>query len=91
MTPAELKQALRCHIYSISGDCSQCPLKGKMYAVCSKELETEVLNYIDELEWRAKKAERALQIAADLGELCAPMEDYIEQAKRELAEEGKDG
>lgn len=89
MTSAELKQALHCHIYS--GECSQCPLKGKMYAVCSKELETEVLNYIDELEQRTKKAERALQIAADLGELCAPMEDYIEQAENELkGEESND-
>lgn len=61
MTPAELKQALRCHIYSIGGDCSQCPLQGKMYAVCSKELETEVLNYIDELESRVKKAENELK------------------------------
>lgn len=89
MTSAELKQALHCHIYS--GECSQCSLKGKMYAVCSKELETEVLNYIDELERRAKKAEMALQIAFDLGELCAPMEDYIEQAENELkGEESND-
>lgn len=89
MTSAELKQALHCHIYS--GECSQCPLKGKMYAVCSKELEMEVLSYIDELERRAKKAEMSLQIAFDLGELCAPIEDYIEQAENELkGEESND-
>lgn len=89
MTSAELKQALHCHIYS--GECSQCPLKGKMYAVCSKELEMKVLRYIDELERRAKKAEMGLQIAFDLGELCAPMEDYIEQAENELkGEESND-
>lgn len=107
MTPAELKQAIRCHIYSISGDCSQCPLKGKMYAVCSKELETEVLNYIDELEkksilfsieklqllqeiddigYYAKVVDRALQIAYDLGELCAPLDDYIAMARKEFEE-----
>lgn len=51
----------------------------------------EVLSYIDELERRAKRAEMLLQIAFDLGELCAPMEDYIEQAENELkGEESND-
>ena len=41
-------------------------------------------------EHRAEVAERALKIAEDLGELCAPAEDYIKQAEKELAEERKD-
>lgn len=40
-------------------------------------------------EHRAARAERALKIAEDLGELCAPVEDYINQAEKELAEERK--
>lgn len=36
---------------------------------------------------RAEVAERALKIAEDLGELCAPVEDYINQAEKELVEE----
>lgn len=42
-----------------------------------------------EAEHRAARAERALRIANDLGELCAPVEDYIKQAEKELSEEGK--
>lgn len=45
--------------------------------------------YYDQMKHRAEVAERALKIAEDLGELCAPAEDYIEQAEKELAEEGK--
>ena len=41
-------------------------------------------------EHRAEVAERALKIATELGELCAPVEDYIKQAEKELAEEGSD-
>lgn len=39
---------------------------------------------------RAEVAERALQIADELGELCGRKEDYVKQAEKELAEEGKD-
>ena len=46
---------------------------------------------LERAERRAEVAERALKIAEDLGELCAPVEDYINQAEKELAEEGKDG
>lgn len=42
---------------------------------------------LERAERRAILAERALKVAADLGELCAPVEDYIQQAERELAEE----
>lgn len=45
---------------------------------------------VKEAEHRAARAERALRIANDLGELCAPVEDYIKQAEKELAEEGKE-
>ena len=49
------------------------------------------MNYkLHELEHRAARAERALKIATELGELCAPVEDYIKQAENELAEERKD-
>ena len=33
---------------------------------------------------------RALKLAEELGELCAPASNYIQQAEKELAEEGKD-
>lgn len=46
---------------------------------------------VAEAKHRAEVAERALKIAEDLGELCAPAEDYMEQAEKELAEGGKDG
>ena len=45
---------------------------------------------LERAERRVKVAERALKVAADLGELCAPAEDYIEQAEKELQEEGKE-
>lgn len=40
-------------------------------------------------ERRAKVAERALQIADELGELCGRKEDYVQQAEKELAEGAK--
>lgn len=45
---------------------------------------------IKEYKHRALVAEKALKIATELGELCAPVEDYIKQAEKELAEEGKE-
>lgn len=45
---------------------------------------------IKDYKHRAEVAERALKIATELGELCAPVEDYIKQAEKELAEEGED-
>lgn len=44
----------------------------------------------DEYKHRAEVAERALKIADKLGELCGKKQDYIQQAEKELAEEGKD-
>ena len=43
-----------------------------------------------EYKYRAEVAERALQIADELGELCGRKEDYVQQAEKELAEEEKD-
>lgn len=45
---------------------------------------------VKEAEHRAEVAERALKIADELGELCAPVCDYVDKAEKELAEEGKD-
>ena len=42
-----------------------------------------------QLSHKAKVAERALQIAEELGELCAPAQNYIDRAKKELAKENK--
>ena len=65
-----------------------------------KELKDELrskVEYIHEQDevikgykHRAEVAERALQIADELGELCGRKEDYVQQAEKELAEEGKD-
>ena len=43
-----------------------------------------------EAEHRAARAERALRIADELGELCRKKQDYIQQAKKELQEEKKE-
>ena len=45
---------------------------------------------VKEYKHRAEVAERALQIADELGELCGRKEDYVQQAEKELAEEEKD-
>ena len=42
---------------------------------------------VSEYKHRAEVAERALQIADELGELCGRKEDYVQQAEKELAEE----
>ena len=44
----------------------------------------------DEYKHRAARAERALQIADELGELCGRKEDYVQQAEKELEEERED-
>ena len=44
---------------------------------------------IREAEYRAEVAERALQIADELGELCGRKEDYVQQSENELQEEKK--
>lgn len=56
----------------------------------SGEEVEDIARQRDEYKRRAEVAERALKIAEDLGELCAPAEDYIKQAEKELAEDGKE-
>ncbi len=53
----------------------------------SGEEVEQIVKERDEYKHRAEVAERALKIAEDLGELCAPVEDYINQAEKELVEE----
>lgn len=50
------------------------------------ERERDLERRLTAAEHRAEVAEKALKIATELGELCAPVEDYIKQSKRELAE-----
>lgn len=59
MTSAELKQALHCHIYS--GECSQCPLKGKMLFECEPEVAQAALDYIEKLEQKNNELRLRLQ------------------------------
>lgn len=56
----------------------------------SGEEVEKIVKEREEYKHRAEVAERALKIATELGELCAPVEDYIKQAEKELAEEGKE-
>ena len=60
---------------------------GTIKQLYSDEEVEDIARQRDEYKHRALVAERALKIAEDLGELCAPAEDYIEQAEKELAEE----
>lgn len=53
----------------------------------SGEEVEQIVKEREEYKHRAEVAERALKIATELGELCAPVEDYIKQAEKELAEE----
>lgn len=50
----------------------------------------QIVKERDEYKHRAEVAERALQIADELGELCGRKEDYVQQAEKELSEERKD-
>ena len=62
---------------------------GTIKQLYSDEEVEDIARQRDEYKHRAEVAERALKIAEDLGELCAPVEDYIKQAEKELAEEAK--
>ena len=55
----------------------------------SGEEVEQIVKERDEYKHRAEVAERALQIADKLGELCGRKEDYVRQAEKELAEEKK--
>ena len=54
----------------------------------SGEEVEQIVKERDEYKHRAEVAEKALQIADKLGELCGKKEDYIQQAEKELSEEG---
>lgn len=56
-------------------------------AECTDALIAAGIGDVKEAEHRAEVAERALQIADELGELCGRKEDYVQQAEKELAEE----
>ena len=65
------------------GDVKELFLDKKAYEAASNHYRI----LFEEWQRRAKIAERALKIAEELGELCAPAKDYIKQAEKELAEE----
>ena len=60
-----------------------------LFDCCGCEHSYAAVQGVKELKRRALLAEHALKVAADLGELCAPIEDYIKQAECELSEEKK--
>lgn len=60
-----------------------------LFDCCGCEHSYAAVQGVKELKRRALLAEHALKAAADLGELCAPIEDYIKQAECELSEEKK--
>lgn len=63
---------------------------GSIKQLYSGEEVEKIVKEREEYKHRAQVAERALKIATELGELCAPVEDYIKQAEKELAEERKE-
>ena len=63
---------------------------GSIKQLYSGEEVEKIVKEREEYKHRALVAEKALKIATELGELCAPVEDYIKQAENELAEERKD-
>ena len=65
------------------------PCKGYMRLYCDREID-DLKENAAAAEHRAKRAEIALKIAADLGELCAPVEDYIKQAEKILWKENNE-
>lgn len=86
-TEEELADAL---IAAEIGDVSE--LK-KHRAQIMKDGTIQQLYSGEEVEQIAKERnayKRALQIAEELGELCAPASNYIQQAEKELQEERKD-
>lgn len=62
---------------------------GTIKQLYSDEEVEDIARQRDEYKHRALVAEKALKIATELGELCAPVEDYIKQAEKEIAEEKK--
>ena len=64
-------------------------ISGKDAERIADALISEGIGDVSEYKYRAEVAERALQIADELGELCGRKEDYVQQAEKELAEEGE--
>lgn len=57
---------------------------GTIQQLYSGEEVEQIVNERDEYKHRAEVAEKALQIADELGELCGKKEDYIQQAEKQL-------
>lgn len=97
----DLKNIADALIEAVFGDVTEWKEKAKKHRVqvlpdgtikqlYSDEEVEDIARQRDEYKHRALVAEKALKIATELGELCAPVEDYIKQAEKELAEERKD-
>lgn len=71
------------------GDVSKWKDKATAAELVAQAAANTAIERIEDYKHRAEVAERALRIAKYWGELCAPVEDYIKQAEKELAEERK--
>lgn len=101
MTDEEMIENLQCVVNDNFGTIQQLYNGEEVEKIVKerKELKDELRSKVEyiheqdevikEYKHRAARAERALQIADELGELCGRKEDYVQQAEKELAEEGK--
>lgn len=91
MTDEQIETALNACTFGHTKEtrCKDCPLDSDKEP-CITNLHLAALEYIGRLKHRAAVAEMALKIADELGELCGRKEDYVQQAEKELSEEGKD-
>ena len=90
MTDEQIEAALNaCTFGYLREKCRNCALDSEKEP-CITNLHLAALACIRRLKHRAAVAEMALKIADELGELCGRKEDYVQQAEKELAEEGKD-
>lgn len=81
---SEYKEKLKLHRVFVRKD------GGDIKVLYGNNEVDEIVKERNEYKHRAEVAERALRIADELGELCGKKQDYVQQAERELAEEGKD-
>lgn len=72
------------------GDVKESENKATAAELVAQVSASTAIEKIAEWKHRAARAEKALKIADELGELCAPVCDYVDKAEKELAEEGKD-
>lgn len=94
MTNEKLKKKIISVLQSVEfvtekGWCGQCISLRLDYSAIADALITAGIGDVSEYKHRAARAERALQIADELGELCGRKEDYVQQAEKELQEEKK--